>query len=48
MSLEGTPAERYSLQTEDVITHVNGVEIHDHDESAAECRQVGPPTPACD
>jgi len=30
--LEGTPAERYSLKKEDVITHINGLEIHDHDE----------------
>jgi S1-C subfamily serine protease len=30
--LEGTPAERSLLQKDDFITHVNGQEIHDHDE----------------
>ncbi len=30
--LEGTPAERFQLQKDDLITHVNGQEIRDHDE----------------
>ncbi len=40
--LEGTPAERYSLRKEDVITHVNGLEIHDHDELLLNVGKLAP------
>jgi serine protease Do len=29
--LEGTPADRYGLRKDDVITQVNGIDVHDHD-----------------
>ncbi|HTM52763.1 MAG TPA: trypsin-like peptidase domain-containing protein, partial [Pirellulales bacterium] len=28
--LEGTPADRYGLRKDDVITQVNGIDVHDH------------------
>ena len=29
--LEGTPADRFGLRKDDVITQVNGIDVHDHD-----------------
>jgi serine protease Do len=40
--LEGTPADRYDLRKDDVITQVNGQEIHDHDSLLLQIGKLAP------